>query len=174
MKNMSKLAGFLVLLLGCFAVYWQNFKDVGTKDEETIFQTVSVVRVVDGDTLVVEMDGEDRKVRLIGIDCEESVHADAGRNTEKGRQQSEFTKALLPKGATVYLAKDTSDTDQYDRLLRYVWLEIPDNAADIEEVRTKMLNGILIDQADTQVKDYPPDVMYSDIFKKIEENSDPY
>ncbi len=34
----------------------------------------SVTRVVDGDTLVVCIDGEDTKVRLIGVDTPESVH----------------------------------------------------------------------------------------------------
>ena len=38
-------------------------------------------RVVDGDTIIVNIGGESKKVRLIGIDCPESAHDDESENT---------------------------------------------------------------------------------------------
>ena len=40
----------------------------------------SVTRIVDGDTIVVNMDGKDTKIRLIGIDTPGSVHPDNEKN----------------------------------------------------------------------------------------------
>ncbi len=131
------------------------------------YQAAEIVRVVDGDTLVVKLDGDSVRVRLIGVDCEETTLEDERLNTDKGRAEAAFVKELLPEGCVVYLQKDESETDVYGRLLRYVWLEIPENPWDIEEVRTGMLNGILIEKMHTQVKDYPPDVLYSELFWEI-------
>ena len=81
-----------------------------------------VVRVVDGDTVVVKIDGSDFKLRLIGVDTPESVASKeyldrtGKENTESGKTASEYTKSLLPEGTIVYLEKDVSDTDRYGRL----------------------------------------------------------
>src|SRR4051812_25037158 len=57
------------------------------KDKETC----PVLRVIDGDTIVVEIEGKQVKVRLIGVDTPETVHP-----TKKveyfGREASAFTK----------------------------------------------------------------------------------
>ena len=82
-----------------------------------------VERVVDGDTLVVRYQGENRTVRLIGVDTPESVHPT--RPVEHfGLVASAFTKARLD-GQTVRLVIDrTSDTvDAYGWLLRLVYLD---------------------------------------------------
>lgn len=51
--------------------------------------------VVDGDTIIVNLDGEDTRVRFIGIDTPESVHVDASLITAEGDVASDYTKALL-------------------------------------------------------------------------------
>lgn len=82
----------------------------------------TVVRVVDGDTIVVSIDGTEQKVRLIGIDTPETVDP---RKTVQcfGKEASAHTHALLD-GQTVRLEADpTQDShDKYGRLLRYVYL----------------------------------------------------
>lgn len=135
------------------------------------YQEAEVVRVIDGDTMVVKLDGQQVRVRLIGVDCEEIAMADEQLNTEKGRREAEFVKTLLPAGTTVYLQKDQSETDAYGRLLRYVWLELPRHPEEAQEVREKMLNGLLIEKMHTRVEDYPPDVLYSELFWEIEKSS---
>lgn len=157
-----------VLLVACIIAYGSGI----LKPEPDVlidgFQEAEVVRVVDGDTLKVRIGTEDARVRLIGIDSEESVAPEAERNTEKGQEAAEFTKALLPEGTKLYLQKDVSETDRYGRLLRYAWLELPENPWDSEEVRVKMVNGILVDKGQARARAYPPDTMYEEIFQSIE------
>lgn len=82
-----------------------------------------VTRIIDGDTIVVLVDGVSEKVRLIGVDTPEAV--DPRRTVECfGKEASMFTKTLLD-GKVVTLEADPSqsDRDHYRRLLRYVFLE---------------------------------------------------
>ena len=137
------------------------------------FQEVTLERVVDGDTIIVNIENESVSVRLIGVNTPESVASDeylqqSGKeNTAEGEAASEYTKALLSDKDTVYLQSDVSDTDKYGRLLRYVWLETPDDSMDKAEVENKMLNGILIKDGIAEVEIYQPDDMYEDIFNSI-------
>lgn len=140
------------------------------------FEKATLVRVVDGDTIVVNIDGEDVTVRLIGINTPESVAPESyldrtGKmNTAEGINASEYTKTLLEDVDVVYLEKDVSETDKYDRLLRYVWLEIPEDNCDIGEIATKMLNGILVADHIAEVTPYKPDVAHNEDFEYIYEN----
>lgn len=138
------------------------------------FEAASLVRVVDGDTIVVDIDGEGEcKVRLIGVDTPESVASQeyldrtGKENTAEGKEASEYTKSLLSDVETVYLAKDTSNTDKYGRLLRYVWLEVPDDPYDMAEVSTKMLNAILVRDGYANVATYEPDTEYEEYFEEL-------
>ena len=142
---------------------------IESNDNQTEFQEASLVRVVDGDTLVVEIEGTDYKVRLIGVNTPESVAPESYQveNTEEGVLASDYVKTLLENTTTLYLEKDVSDTDKYDRLLRYVWLEIPEDSENINEISTKMLNGILLLDKVAEVATYEPDVKYVEQFEYI-------
>lgn len=78
-----------------------------------------VVRVSDGDTIVVDLDdGGDERVRMLGIDTPE-----AGDQPECGATTAtEHLRSLLPDGTEVRLVGDPSqdDRDVYDRALRFV------------------------------------------------------
>jgi endonuclease YncB( thermonuclease family) len=79
----------------------------------------TVTKVVDGDTIDVELPGGSvQRVRLLGIDTPE-VH---GRIECGGPEASAWTKRFLPVGAGVELVADPSQSleDQYGRQLRYV------------------------------------------------------
>ena len=150
-------------------------KEEAAKVEESTsyqFEEATLVRVVDGDTIVVDINGEDYKVRLIGINTPESVAPDSYRveNTEEGVLASDYVKELLKNTKTVYLEKDTSDTDRYGRLLRYVWLEIPEDKENINEIASKMLNGLLVMDNVAEVATYKPDTHYQDAFEYIDES----
>jgi micrococcal nuclease len=83
---------------------------------------VAVTRVIDGDTIVVRTTtGDDRTVRLIGVDTPETVKPGAPVDCF-GPQASEYTTAMLT-GRSVRLETDpaTGDTDRYGRHLAYVW-----------------------------------------------------
>lgn len=138
------------------------------------FQSAHLERVVDGDTIVVDIEGESYKVRLIGVNTPESVASEeyleqtGKENTEEGKTASEYTKSVLQDVDTVYLQMDVSDTDRYDRLLRYVWVELPDDPNNAYEVETKMVNAMLVKDGMADVEIYKPDDLYADTFKKIE------
>lgn len=81
-----------------------------------------VMRVVDGDTIAVEIEGEQQAVRLIGVDTPETVHPSKPVETY-GKEASSFTRNLL-LGESVYLKPDQGDSlerDKYGRLLAYVY-----------------------------------------------------
>lgn len=82
-----------------------------------------VIKVVDGDTIVVDLGGERITLRLIGIDTPETV--DPRKPVQCfGIEASNKAKELLG-GKKVKLEDDPSqgDKDTYDRLLRYIYLE---------------------------------------------------
>ncbi len=80
----------------------------------------TVARVIDGDTVVVDLDGRDERVRLIGIDTPETVSPTKPVGCY-GPQASHHTKVLLPPGTAVRLERDVDERDVYGRLLAYVY-----------------------------------------------------
>jgi len=110
------------------------------------WQKAQVLHVDDGDTIEVAVDGQTYKVRYIGIDTPEVgdlCYAEA----------TQFNSYLvMSQGKTVYLEKDSSEVDAYDRLLRYVWLVAPD--------RYIMVNAELVAMGYAVARAYPPDIRY--------------
>jgi micrococcal nuclease len=83
-----------------------------------------VLRVVDGDTLRVALDGKTVAIRLIGINAPESVTR-LREGECYGREALEALEHLLLSSSQISLVSDESqqDMDRYGRLLRYVYLE---------------------------------------------------
>lgn len=104
-----------------------------------------VVRVIDGDTIVVSVDGQQYRLRYIGIDTPEMEPT-----PEPFALEAAKTNENLLAGRTVYLEKDVSETDRYGRLLRYVWLD------------GSMVNEMLVSWGMARAVAYPPDVRYHD------------
>lgn len=87
-------------------------------------ESATVRRVVDGDTLIARLDGDDVRVRMLGVDAPESVAED--RPVECfGPQASARARELLPEGTRVILATDPSQgrLDRFDRLLAEVTID---------------------------------------------------
>ena len=80
----------------------------------------TLVRVIDGDTIVASIGGHDEKIRLIGIDTPETVKPNTPVQCF-GPQASAFTKSLLPPGTALHLERDAEGRDDYGRLLAYVY-----------------------------------------------------
>jgi len=74
-----------------------------------------VVHVSDGDTLVVELDGQKERVRLIGVDTPEKAQKPWGPRAKA------FTESLV-LGKTVRLELDVQERDKYGRLLAYAFV----------------------------------------------------
>ena len=115
-------------------------------------ETARVVRVVDGDTIIVDRGNGNERLRYIGMNAPETVKPDTPVEW-MGPEASAANKALVD-GREVVLEKDVSETDQYGRLLRYVWLREGDGwlMVDLELVRL----GI------AQVSTFPPAVRWVD------------
>lgn len=122
-------------------------------------EAVTVERAVDGDTLKLT-DG--RRVRLIGINTPESTK----RTEQYGKEASQYTMSKL-NGKQVWIQKDISETDRYDRLLRIVWLAIPTDDMNENEIRTKMFNADLVINGYAEPSTFQPDVKYSKYFIKF-------
>ena len=122
----------------------------------------SVVRVVDGDTLVVRLgDGRSARVRLIGIDTPElhpsdKLQRDAQRSGKDaaaiqalGARASAFTKKHL-SGRKVELERDATPVDRYGRTLAYVWLD------------DELYNLVILREGYASPITVPPNVKYAD------------
>lgn len=81
-----------------------------------------VERVIDGDTVDVQRDGEVVRVRLLNIDTPETK--DPNEVVEcLGPEAAALLEELLPPGTVVGLEYDQERTDRYDRTLAGVFLE---------------------------------------------------
>jgi len=151
----------LALMAGCSAA---KAADGGTTAQRAI-----VERVVDGDTVVLSIDGQGSlKTRLISIDAPESVAADESRNCEEGKIASEYLEQLLPAGTEVYVTAEKTDRDKYGRLLRHVWLADP-NGREHDEgfARGSMVEALLVSAGMAQAKKYDPDTVYYPLLKSL-------
>jgi len=113
-----------------------------------------VISIIDGDTVIVDIDGKKYEVRYIGIDTPE-IDYENNLIEFYGIEAKEKNEELVLE-KYVELEKDISETDKYERPLRHVWIE------------GKMINEVLIKQGYAQELTIPPDVKYADIFLKAE------
>lgn len=120
-----------------------------------------VVRIVDGDTLVVDKDGG-QKIRLIGVDTPESVDINhPERNCEEGKIATEYLKDLVEE-QDVYLEFDSKYKDRFDRVLAYVYLD--------EDGKT-MVQVKLLEDGMAQVMPVRPNLRYKSDFEKVQETA---
>jgi micrococcal nuclease len=120
----------------------------------TILPTnATVERVVDGDTVVMDIDSRRESVRLIGIDTPETVKPDSPVECF-GPEASAATKALLPEGTPVRLERDVEARDDYDRLLAYVYRATDGMFVNLELVRSGYATLLT----------FPPNVAHVDEF----------
>lgn len=110
--------------------------------QNTPRETALVVGIIDGDTIDVQINEKTYRLRYIGIDTPE-------RNETLYGQAALLNQNLVYL-KTVTLIKDVSETDQYDRLLRYVF------------VGDTFVNYELVRQGYAQASTYPPDVACSE------------
>jgi endonuclease YncB( thermonuclease family) len=81
-----------------------------------------VTEFADGDTISVNMDGHDERIRMIGVDTPET-HDPRKPVQCFGQAASNFTRNLIGSNPVRLESDDSSQNrDRYDRLLRYVYL----------------------------------------------------
>ena len=142
-----------VLILGA-AVSCSSRDDARTTSDPDGRTRVRVARVVDGDTVHVDLEGDDVTIRLIGIDTPESVQP--GSPVEcYARRASDYTRERLD-GATVDLEFDLERTDRFGRTLAYVW------------IGDELFNGTLVERGFATVTTFPPNVKHVDEFTEAQ------
>jgi micrococcal nuclease len=114
----------------------------------------TVVRVVDGDTIYVQLGDRVEKIRYIGINSPEIHHPIKGEEPG-GREAAEVNRRLVD-GHHVRLELDVRARDRYGRLLAYVW------------VGNTMVNAELLRLGYAQVMTVPPNVRHQDLFIKLQ------
>jgi micrococcal nuclease len=94
-----------------------------SKDSKTQRETVKVLSVIDGDTIVVDYNGKQEQVRLNGMNTPETTVSGIP-NECYGPEATERTRQLL-EGKTVELESEPlqGDRDKIGRLLRYVYVD---------------------------------------------------
>lgn len=115
----------IVLVDPADPLFFNPFEQTVTNQANAAIKALQaqVVRVVDGDTVVVQFNNQEETIRLLGINTPESVHPTKPPECY-GRQASDYLKAQLPSGITVQIELDgqTGDRDRYGRMLAHVWL----------------------------------------------------
>jgi micrococcal nuclease len=113
-----------------------------------------VERVVDGDTLILRIDGLIERVRYVGIDA-----------PELGPAECYALEALrvheqIVDGAELRLERDVSDRDRFDRLLRHAWVEVDGSWEHVGEA--------LVAAGAARARSYPPDTGMDDRLRDAE------
>jgi len=116
------------------------------------YQTARVVKVIDGDSIVVKINGSLNEVRYIGINTPE-YDSDERSAAILATQANED----LLFGKEVFLFKDMSNTDKYGRLLRYVFTD------------KTFMNLEMVRKGFAEPRAYPPDTSCQILFNQNEE-----
>jgi endonuclease YncB( thermonuclease family) len=126
-------------------------------DSEPEIYRAYVSRVVDGDTIIVQLLDDEYRLRLIGIDAPETVHPQLPVQCY-GEEASAYLTELIEE-KFVQVEKDVSETDRYGRLLGYIWLgEI-------------MVNEHLVREGYAFAVTFPPDVKYQELLQEAQEDA---
>jgi micrococcal nuclease len=121
--------------------------------------TGRVVKVVDGDTIHVQLAATRETVRYIGVDTPETKHPTKGVQCF-GHRASAFNAGLVA-GERVRLVRDVEQRDRYGRLLAYVY-----------RVRDGLfVNAELARLGYAQPLTIPPDVRHADRFAALARNA---
>lgn len=163
LKSILSVIIGIIIIIGALTRSFHN-EPFRQQSDAVHYEIAEIVRVKDGDTLLCKFleTGENDTVRLIGINTPESVHEDEEKNTIYGDMASDYTKAMLPKGTIVYLVSDVEDVDQYNRKLRYVYLD--------KSLET-MVNAILLREGYCTTMRIKPNVAFADEFYQLMEEA---
>lgn len=120
---------------------------------------VRVVRVADGDTVIVGSAKNKRrrqKIRLIGVDTPESLRSLYQKVMPYGKEASKYTKRRLRKGKKILLIYGQEKRDKFGRILAYVYLP-----------SGEFFNATLAKKGYAFAKAYPPNIKYQTKFEKL-------
>ncbi|OIK08294.1 hypothetical protein BIV60_26750 [Bacillus sp. MUM 116] len=120
----------------------------------------TIVKNIDGDTVVINLNGREEKVRMLCVDTPETHHPRLGVQPF-GPEASAYTKQILPVGKKVQIETGIGDgRDKYGRLLAYIYVD------------GKMFNEMLLEKGLARVAYvYAPNTKYVDQFYTIQKKA---
>jgi micrococcal nuclease len=155
--NRRDIAVVLLALAVVAAVAWWRL----APGPAAPFTRGTVVRAIDGDTILVEgPGGRIEDIRLLGIDTPETVDPRKPVGCY-GPEASAFTKHLVT-GRRVALRYDRELHDRYGRFLAYVWLA---------GARSQFVNAELVRQGYARTYPFPPNTAHAALFAALERSA---
>ena len=134
--------------------------ELGSVAAAQLTPNATVLSVTDGDTVVLDIDGIEEPVRLIGIDTPEK--SGGLRPAEcYGDEASQHVRELLPVGTEVYLERDVEARDRYDRLLGYLY-----RAND-----SLFINASLVEDGYAAAYRFEPNIHHSELFEAAQRSA---
>jgi micrococcal nuclease len=148
-RSQRAIVAALVVAVASLAAAFGAWTARGTASATSALEG-PVVRIVDGDTIHVQVGDRIEKVRYIGVNTPEVHHPRKG--VERGGRDAVRVNRDLVGGRTVRLELDVQERDRYGRLLAYVW------------VGGVMVNEEMVRLGYAQVMTVPPNVRYQQRF----------
>lgn len=155
----------LISVFSLFILFKHN--DYAENSVGSDYEKCRLVRVVDGDTIIVNYKGKNERVRLTGIDTPEAVinnkakkdsereKKDLAKIVKEGKRAKSFAENLMEGENFIFLEFDVRERDHYGRILAYVYL------AD-----GRMVNDLMLKAGYATLMTVPPNVKYKDRFLK--------
>lgn len=162
-SSLNDLKQAIIIIIIAVIAYF--FGGVLNEADKGDFIAGIIVKVVDGDTAIVSVDGQDRRVRFLGVDTPETVHPNKPVQYY-GKEASNFTKEAL-NGRRVWLEYDVDPQDKYKRHLAYIWLK-PPSSVNEGTIRESMFNAKLLLGGYAKVMIIKPNRRYEAVFRKLE------
>ena len=119
-------------------------------------EEVELIRIIDGDTFEVLINGVSNRVRIYRADTPETQNQTQCGGAE-ATDFAEFALSFNDNPGVVYLERETNERDRYGRELAYIWFEVAGDPY--------MLNHVLINNGWAEDVDYG-DRLYDEQFQE--------
>lgn len=122
-KTISGIVALLIALTGGYIAQDYTSTDSQVEIEQKQI-SIDLERVIDGDTIVFDKDGQSQKMRLILIDTPESSTTKTGAIQPYGNEAKEFlSQYLIGKKLTLEYEPSQEKEDKYGRVLAYLFAD---------------------------------------------------
>lgn len=157
-RQKSKLSTVLLLIVAALLYFFFPTEETA-EPSKTGFIPVEFVKTLDGDTIRIMYEGEERKLRFLLIDTPELNHKQQGKQPFSEEAMKRNNELL--KSGKLEIEFDIGEReDKYGRLLAYVYI-------DGESVQEKLIEEGLARVGYI----YPPNTKYVDRFKEAEKSA---
>jgi len=150
----SVLAAIIIIVAACIPIRASDYHSRTLTPPDNAVPA-EVLRVVDGDTLLLRINGREERLRYIGVDTPETVHP--SKEVQAFGKEAYAANRALVEGVDVLIEFDVEPRDMYGRLLGYVYLS-----------SGGMVNAILIELGYAALSTWPPNVRYVELLRELQ------